>query len=179
MKIFAKVNRSGAISIAVLACLIVAGSGSASAVLQKRTGKAVAGVTVVTESEDSFLNSTSFQNLAGAKATITVPADKVQLVQASFFAESTCVSTFHPHFCSVRILADGTEMSPTAFEAPVEFAFDGSDADDFRESHAMQRSILLGPGTHTIQVQVAVSSSDDGLFLDDWSLTVTQYNNGK
>lgn len=165
--------------VAVLASLLVVGSVPAFATRQTFSGKSVAAVTVVTESADSFLNSTSYQNLPGATATITVPAGKVQLVQATYFAESTCVSTFHPHFCSVRILADGTEMSPSALEAAVEFAFDGSAADDFREGHSMQRSILLGPGTHTIQVQVAVSASDDGIFLDDWSLTITQYNNGR
>jgi hypothetical protein len=179
MKFLAKLNRSSAIFIAALTCMILAGSMSAFAVRQKLTGKAVAGVTVITESQDSFLNSTSYQNLAGATATITVPADKVQLVQASFFAESSCTGEFGGNFCSLRILADGSEMSPSAFEAPIEYAFDGVNADDFREGHAMQRSILLGPGTHTIQVQVAVSNSFTGLFVDDWSLTITQYNNGK
>ena len=46
--------------VAVLICLTVAGSISASAVLQKHTGKAVNTVTVVTESELSFIGSTSF-----------------------------------------------------------------------------------------------------------------------
>ena len=67
--------------------------------------------------------------------------------------------------------------------APVaagDFAFDGvGTADDFYEGHSMQRSILLGPGTHTIRVQALVTLSGMSFFLDDWSLTVTQYNNGK
>ena len=180
MKAFAKVTRSSAMFIAALTCMMLVGSISAFAARQTFNGKAVAAVTVVTESADTFINSTSYQNLAGATVTITVPAGTVRLVQADYFAESTCGSTFHDHWCSVRILADGTEMSPSAFESPIDFAFDGSGTgDDFREGHAMQRSILLGPGTHTIQVQVAVSASDDGIFLDDWSLTVTQYNNGR
>jgi hypothetical protein len=150
---------------------------SAFAVRQTHTGKAVAGVTVVTESEITFIGSTSFQNLAGATATITVPAGKVQLVEAEFTADSTCQGAFAENFCSVQILADGAEMAPVAAG---DFAFDGvGTADDFYEGHAMQRSIVLGPGKHTIQVQASVTLSGMAFYLDDWSLTVTQYNNGK
>lgn len=179
MKSFNKVNRSSVLLVAALTCVVLAGSNSAFAVRQTRRANAVAAVTVVTENQDSFLNSTSYQDLAGARATITVPTGQTQLVQAAFFAESTCVGEFGGNFCSLRILADGVEMSPSAFEAGIEFAFDGVGADDFREGHAMQRSILLGPGTHTIRVQAAVSNSFTGVFLDDWSLTITQYNNGR
>ena len=50
----------------------------------------------------------------------------------------------------MQILADGAEMNPVAAG---DFAFDGvGTADDFYEGHAMQRSIVLGPGKHTIQV---------------------------
>ena len=60
-----------------------------------------------------------------------------------------------------------------------DFAFDGVGADDFAEAHAARGSLLLGPGTHTIQVQAAVTLSGMSFFVDDWSLTVTQYNNGR
>jgi hypothetical protein len=174
MKIFAKVNRSTAVSIAALTCMILAGSMSAFAVRQKHTGN---GVTVVTENAISFIGSTSFQNLPGAAATITVPAGQVQLVLADFRADSTCQGSFAENFCSVQILADGAEMAPVAAG---DFAFDGvGTADDFYEAHSMQRSILLGPGTHTIRVQALVTLSGMSFFLDDWSLTVTQYNNGR
>jgi hypothetical protein len=144
---------------------------------QTHSAKAVAAVTVVTESEISFIGSTSFQNLPGATATITVPADKVQLVKAEFTADSTCQGAFAENFCRLQILADGAEMAPAGAG---DFAFDGvGTADDFYEGHAMQRSILLGPGKHTIQVQAAVTLSGMSFFLDDWSLSVTQYNNGK
>jgi hypothetical protein len=144
---------------------------------QTHTAKAVAAKTVVTEGQISFIGSTSFQNLGGATATITVPAGKVQLVEADFMADSTCQGAFAENFCRLQILADGAEMSPVAAG---DFAFDGvGTADDFYEGHAMQRSILLGPGRHTIQVQAAVTLSGMSFFLDDWSLSITQYNNGK
>ena len=177
MKLFARVNRSSAIFIAAVTCLMLADSISAFAVRQKHTGKTAAAVTVVTESEITFIGSTSFQNLAGATATITVPAGQVQLVHAEFSADSTCQGSFAENFCRLQILADGAEMTPVAAG---DFAFDGvGTADDFYEAHAMQSSILLGPGKHTIKVQASVTLSGMSFYLDDWSLTVTQYNNGR
>ena len=150
---------------------------SAFGVRQVHTGKAAAAVTVVTESEISFIGSTSFQNLPGATATITVPAGQVQLVQADFSADSTCQGSFAENFCRLQILADGAEMNPIAAG---DFAFDGvGTADDFYEAHGTQRSIVLGPGKHTIQIQASVTLTGMAFYLDDWSLTLTQYNNGK
>jgi hypothetical protein len=161
---------------AVVLCLVVGGaSGSAFAVLQKHTGKAVAAVTVVTESELSFIGSTSFQDLGST--TIKVPAGNVQLVRVEFSGDSQCQGSFAENFCQVRILADGSEMSPTSAG---DYAFDGvGTADDFAESHLAQGSVLLGPGKHTIQVQAAVTLSGMAFFVDDWTLAITQYNNGK
>lgn len=176
MKFIAKVSRRS-MSIAALTCLMLAGSISAFAVRQSHTAKAAAAVTIVTESEISFIGSVAFQNLPGATATITVPAGQVQLVQAEYSADTTCQGAFAENFCRLQILADGVEMTPVAAG---DFAFDGvGTADDFYEAHAMHRSILLGPGQHTIQVQAAVTLSGMAFFLDDWSLTITQYNNGK
>src|SRR5262252_9385375 len=174
MEVSARLDRSKAMLIAALTSVILAGSMSAFAVLQKHTGKAVTAVTVVTESELSFVGSTSFQNVGSA--TITVPADKVQLVVAEFIADSQCQGAFGGNWCQVRILADGAEMNPISGG---DYAFDGVGADDFAESHLAQGSLLLGPGKHTIQVQAAVTLAGMSFFFDDWSLTVTQYNNGK
>ena len=177
MKFFAKVNGRKTMFTAALTCLMLAGSISAFAARQIHTGKAASAVTIVTESALSFLGSTSFQNVIGATATITVPVGQVQLVEADFSADSTCQGSFAENFCRLQILADGVEMGPVAVG---DFAFDGvGNADDFYEAHGMQRSILLGPGTHTIQVQGAVTLSGMSFFFDDWSLTITQYNNGK
>jgi hypothetical protein len=177
MKILAKINASSAMFIAALTFLMLGQSVSAFAVRTVHTGKTVAGVTVVTESETSFIGSTSFQNLAGAAATITVPAGQIQLVEAEFTADSTCQGPDAENFCRLQILADGAEMSPIGGG---DFAYDGvGTADDFWEAHAMQRSILLASGKHTIRVQAAVTLSGMAFYLDDWSFTVTQYNAGK
>src|SRR5215467_2348729 len=164
MKAFSNVNRSSAMLIAALTCLMLASSGSAFAVLQKHTGKAVTAVTVVTENELSFVGSTSFQSLG--TTTITVPADKVQLVVADFTGDSQCQGAFGGNWCQVRILADGAEMNPSSGG---DYAFDGvGAADDFAESHLAKGSLVLGPGKHTIQVQAAVTLSGMSFYLDDW-----------
>jgi hypothetical protein len=162
-------------TIAVALLFSTALASSAFAVLQTHRGKAVAAVTVVTESELSFIGSTSFQNLGST--TITVPAGQVQLVRVEFSGDSQCQGSFAENWCQVRILADGAEMNPISGG---DYAFDGvGTADDFAESHLAQGSALLGPGRHTIQVQGAVTLSGMAFYIDDWTLAITQYNNGR
>jgi len=140
------------------------------------TGKAVAKITVVTETNAQTTSSTSFVSLPGASANVTVPAGKFQLVNVRFSAESYCFSSSTTGWCSVRILADGTEMLPNSGE---DFAFDASGtADDFWEGHAMERTLVLGQGTHNISVQWVVTDPRITFRLDDWTMAVTQHNNG-
>lgn len=142
----------------------------------KNTGGAVAKITVITETNAQSTSSTSFVDLPGASATITVPALKTQLVNVRFSAESYCFSSTATGWCSVRILADGVEMKPNSGE---DFAFDASgNADDFWEGHAMERTILLGAGTHTIDLQWVVTDPSIFFRLDDWTMAITQYSNG-
>jgi hypothetical protein len=174
MNAFAKVNRSRTMLIAALTCVMLAGSVSAFA-LDTRRGKAVGAVTIVTDGLIREFNSTSFVGLT--TVSITVPANKVQLVEASFTADSSCQGPASQNWCSLTMVADGVEMSPAT---GLSYAFDGvGDGNDYFESHAMKRSILLGPGTHSVTVAAAVSLSGVKFFLDDWSFTITQYNNGK
>jgi hypothetical protein len=146
------------------------------------TGKAVNQITVVTENNVSSTSSTSFADLPGASASIRVPAGKTQLVQVRFSAESTCFGNIGLAWCSIRILADGVEMLPNVGS---DFAFDsdGLDANglpltDYFEGHSMDRTVVLGPGTHTIELQWCVTNSGLSFQLDDWTLTVTQYASG-
>ena len=144
-----------------------------------QTGKAVNQVTVVTESEISNTSSTTFSDLPGASVTIKVPAGKFQLVQARFSAESICFGNVGFSWCSIRILADGNEMLPTN---GINFAFDSTatnaQPDAFFKGLSMDRTLVLGPGTHTISAQWAVRNSGLSFQLSDWTFTVTQYNNG-
>jgi hypothetical protein len=141
------------------------------------TGKAIAKITVVTETNAQITSSTSYVDLPGASVNVTVPAGKFQLVNVRFSAESYCFGTsLTGNWCSVRVLADGTEMLP---DSNFDFAFDASGAaDDFWEGHAMERTLVLGQGVHTITAQWGVTNSGVTFRLDDWTFAVTQYNNG-
>jgi hypothetical protein len=118
-------------------------------------------------------NSTTYVELPGASATVTVPAGQSSLIIASFTAESECAVGGGTGYCSVRILIGGLEANPGAGS---EFHFDSfgsGSATDFSEAHAMTRSRgPLGPGTYAVQVQATVSAANTTFVLDDWHLTV-------
>lgn len=142
------------------------------------TGKGVFKTTVVTETNAQSTSSTSYVNLPGASASITVPAGKIHLVNVRFSAESYCFGSTSDagNWCTARVLVDGTEMLPNASS---DYAFNANGtADDFWEGHAMERTLVVGAGTHTITVQWAVTSANLFFRLDDWTMAVTQYNNG-
>jgi len=142
------------------------------------TGAGVAKITVITETNAQTTSSTSYVPLPGATATITVPALKTQLVNVRFSAESYCFGSTSLSFnwCSVAVFADGVEMLPNS---NFDFAFDANgNADDAWEGHAMERTAVLGPGTHTISLQWAVTNAGVTFRLDDWTMAITQYSNG-
>ena len=140
------------------------------------SGAAQKAIVVVTETNDQFTSSTSYSDLVGAAAVITVPAGKNYLVTARFTAESYCFGLTYFTWCTVQILADGTPMLP---DVGFDFAFDATgNADDAWEGHTVDRSMVLGPGVHTIKVQWAVTDPAEIFRLDDWSLTVSSYANG-
>jgi hypothetical protein len=56
------------------------------------------------------------------------------------------------------------------------FAFDstsgGTETVLGQESHSMDRSVIVGPGTYTVKAQWVVTHTDVRFRVDDWSLTV-------
>jgi hypothetical protein len=139
------------------------------------TGAAAWGVATSTGSVAATTSATSFVDLPGATATITVPGPENGLVLARFSAESAC---YQPgatigNWCSVQILLDGAPMDPAT---GVDFAFDSTDAGTETstswESHSMDRSLVVGPGNHTVVVQWVVTNGATIFRLDDWSLTI-------
>jgi len=143
---------------------------------ETHTGGAVYKITVVTQTAASTTNVVGWKSLTGAFANITVPAGgPPQLVNVRFSAESYC--TGGGGWCQVKIMDDATgmEMKPAA---NTNFAFD-TPSSDLYEGNAMERTLVLDPGPHTIQVYFG-SFSDAATFftLDDWTLAVTQYKNG-
>jgi hypothetical protein len=140
-----------------------------------QTASAPWGVARSTALNAQTTNSISFVDLPGASATISVPGPGNGLVLARFSAESACYLTTGTagNWCSVQILLDGIAMDPAS---GIDFAFDSTDAGTETaaswESHSMDRSLVVGPGNHTVVVQWAVTSGTATFRLDDWSLTI-------
>jgi hypothetical protein len=118
----------------------------------------------------SVTNSTTFVALPGASRAINVPQGETALVVARFTGESQCSGGAAGNWCSVRIMANGTEMSPASGS---DFAFDSvAGSEDFYESHTIERFIVLNAGTTTITVQRAVTSAATNFRLDDYTLII-------
>jgi hypothetical protein len=118
-----------------------------------------------------------FVDLPGASATLDLPADVDRmLLVLRFSAESSCSGGAGSDYCPVRITVDGMEALPAA---GVDFAFDGTDSGTATasswESHAMERTLTVGPGTHTVRIQWAVTSPATTFRLDDWTLAVEKF----
>ncbi len=126
------------------------------------SGGAIAAVAVARGVDATTTNSTSYIALPGARVTLKGRG----LLLIRYTAESECFGG--SGYCSVRILVDGVEAKPNS---GFDYAFDTADGGSW-EGNAMDRSIKVGRGLHTIQVQYASTSSSTSFRLDDWSLTV-------
>jgi hypothetical protein len=107
-------------------------------------------------------------------------AGLTERILVRFTAESACYGG--TAWCSVRILIAGVEAAPVV---GVDFAFDSTDAVDEGssswEGHALQRCRIVtipSTGTYPVQIDWGVSSAGTGTTfrLDDWALTVEQYD---
>uniref|UniRef100_B8HML7 Peptidase domain protein n=1 Tax=Cyanothece sp. (strain PCC 7425 / ATCC 29141) TaxID=395961 RepID=B8HML7_CYAP4 len=136
------------------------------------SGGAITAVSIVRGTDATSTTSTSFVTLPGASTTITIPSGKRAIIMARFSAESVCFGA--SGYCSVRITANGTELSPVVGK---DFAFDSTNNNNETsvswESHSMDRSSrVLGSGTYIIRVQYATTDPSINFRLDDWSLIV-------
>ncbi len=119
----------------------------------------------------------TFVDLPGASARIDLPGDvNRMLLVVRFSGESACFGGAGAEYCSARITVDGTEALPAA---GTDFAFDATDAGSETatswESHAMERTLTVGPGPHAVLVQWMVTSADTTFRLDDWTLVVEKF----
>jgi hypothetical protein len=77
---------------------------------------------------------------------------------------------------SERIVAENASGTTTLEPDDSDFAFDstnqGKAGNGLGQSHSMDRSALLGPGTYTVKVQYRVTHGSVTFELDDWSLMV-------
>jgi hypothetical protein len=135
---------------------------------------AITKVAVAQSNDASTITSTSaWTNLPGAKVAIKVLPKQRALFLATFSASERCSgSGFAADECDLRIVVDGHEMSPGPVGPNNGGAFDSHPltGDDYLEMHAIQRSKLVGPGLHTVQVQVQAGTTP--FLLDSWLLSV-------
>jgi hypothetical protein len=126
-------------------------------------GGAVTAVAVARGANITNSTSTTFVAVPGARLKMRGRG----LLLIRFSAESRCTGGASGNWCSLKILVDGVQARPAE---GLSFAFDTVDGGNL-EGNAMERSIKVGPGLHTIQLQEATTSSSTDFRLDDWSLS--------
>jgi hypothetical protein len=105
---------------------------------------------------------TSYANVPGA--VVKMRGHGLLLIR--FTGQSDCTGTLASDTCSVEIVVDGAAAKPAA----PNYVFDANDSSG-PQSPAIDRSIKVGPGLHTIRVKEKVNGGAS-FGLNDWSLTV-------
>jgi hypothetical protein len=137
-------------------------------------GNTLTQVKVVRDANPAETTSTSFVDVPGATATITVPAGTKALILARFSATSTCPGPAADAGCFVRVLIGGSEAFPAGVNIST---FDKetvvTDGNSPKQAHLIERSRggLTG-GNYVVQVQYAVPNVGATLALVNWNLTV-------
>lgn len=117
----------------------------------------------------------------GASVTVTVPTNTRRLINARFTGTSRCWGP-NSGACRVRIAqftGGGVFMADLHPQGGAAFDYDvaGAAADvNERESHALERSIILDPGTWEIRAQRQVENGTTSFELDDWHFAVEVSN---
>jgi len=119
---------------------------------------AVRGATPVT----ALVANHSYKNVPGA----VVQMRGRGLLVIRFTGQSDCTGTMSSDTCSVEIVVDGAAAKPAA----PDYVFDANDGSG-PQSPAIDRSIKVGPGLHTIRVKEKTNGTA-AFGLNDWSLTV-------
>jgi hypothetical protein len=161
------------VAIAAIVVCVVLGGQLAMAVTDGVAGKEITAVKVRRGSDATSTTSTTPVNLPGAVVTINVPASRRALLLVRFSAESECITTgTSQRWCNLKILVDGSEFAQPESDFAFDSASNGVEDDGSWEAHSIDRSIVVGSGTHTVQVQYRTTSADTTFRLDDWHLTV-------
>jgi hypothetical protein len=127
-------------------------------------GGAIAAVAVVRGATPTtaLIANHSYKNVPGA----VVQMRGRGLLLIRFTAQSDCTGTLSSDTCSVEIVVDGAAAKPAA----PNYVFDANDSSG-PQSPAIDRSIKVGPGLHTIRVKEKTNGTA-AFGLNDWSLTV-------
>lgn len=133
----------------------------------------------VVTSNTPFATAAGNGNVPGMSMSYTSPAGTNKLI-VTFSAECEVTSLIDDQYITARILVDGVEAGPVPVTAPRfcsppdvnESSNTGSDGENFGVGASIQRTVSVGPGTHTIQAQAGEFILATGT-LDGMTLTVT------
>jgi hypothetical protein len=107
---------------------------------------------------------------------VNVPSKAVKaLIDASFQTSSQCIGGNPGNWCLVRILVDGNEMNPATGLGSIFDTVTASGAPSNMAAHVLQRSLTVGPGSHTVTVQATPSGDGTSMHIDDMELQVEAY----
>jgi hypothetical protein len=134
------------------------------------TAVGIEDIQVKTENTPFSTQSSTYVNVPGANATLTV--SNARAIRARYSAESLCDkgSGVVGNQCQVRLfISPGGELNPATTEG---FAFDSyAGANGTPEAQSMERiSNQLTSGTYTVRVQ-ARTQNGVAFTLDDWTLS--------
>jgi hypothetical protein len=164
---FATISTIGVCAV-VFAAIVQLGLVSSATSIQ---GNNLTAVKVVRDAGTVSTNSQEYVNVPGASTMITVPAGKQALIIVRFGAASMCQQTPPTGvFCKVRVLVGGAEASPTGDSADYWDSLGASEGSV--TSHTIERSILKGPGTHTVRIQYRVGDPSSSFSLLGFHMTV-------
>jgi hypothetical protein len=150
-------------------------------------GSGLGPVRIATVDTPFATSSTSFVTVPSATVNIPVPAGATVVITADFTAETACyhiAASSAGDWCAAKIFIGPAEGYPAS---GVDFALDstnaGNDGSASWEGHAFSRSRRVTNTTTTTKnfsvfVQVAVTSSNTLLRVDDYHLRVMSISNG-
>ena len=169
-----KISRSLSMPVptaALIACMffvpstMLSPSASNAAVVHK-CGAPISSI-VKTEIAAFTTGSTSFVNVPGASAKVTVPAGATRCVKVRFSAEASCSQTGVFDLCALRVVVPGV----VTFDPPingVNFVVENNNL----EARSFEWVKILEAGVHTVVVQAGVQVAGTTFSIPIWTLDV-------
>ena len=129
------------LSITIGLALLLVASTAALAVVTTKSGGAVKGVKVVTETAGTNMAVMTFTDIPGMSLSMTVPSGEKAHLLITFSASTSCIDSSGINTnCFVRVLVDGTEALPG------QVLFDtAADGDSLLAREASSMQFVAGP----------------------------------
>jgi len=151
------------------ACLggILVASAAWSAPVVTACGTPISSI-IKTETAGHSTSSTVFRSLPSARVVVTVPSGHTRCIKVLFTAETKC-----DQLCYIRAADNTTLLHPTTSSAG-DLVFDGNT--ESAAAHALAWVRRVGPGSHTIDIQLRSSNSSLFFYVFAWTMIVEVTN---